>query len=103
MLLELIKRVLRSLLEILVWIDQGIGLLLSIPFYIIFGAPKPDASFTISAVVGIYAEEGKRWALIAEWFLDRFFYIFERKFGHCRRARKYSEACSRSASDDPNE
>lgn len=89
---SLFIRILKSILEILVWVDQGVGLILCIPFYLIFGHPKPNADETISSVVGFYAEEGYRWALICEWFLDRLFYIPEGfRLGHCRRHIEWNE------------
>lgn len=85
MLMGLVNRVLYSILELLTWIDIGLGLIIAVPFYIILGKPIPNAYETISSVVGKYAESGYRWALICEWFIDRLFYIFEGDLGHCRR------------------
>lgn len=82
----LVVRLLKSLLAVLVWIDQGIGLLISIPFYIVFGRPRPDADETISSHVGFYAEYGYKWAIVCEWFIDRLFYIPNGfQLGHCRK------------------
>ena len=85
MLLAIKNRVLKSLLEILVWIDIGFGLILAIPFYIILGHPIPNAYETISSVVGKYSLKGYLWARIAEWIIDRIFYVFEGSLGHCKR------------------
>jgi hypothetical protein len=47
----------------------------------------PDPDETFSAVVGRSAIAGQRWALAAEWGLDRLFWFVEgRRLGHCRRA-----------------
>jgi hypothetical protein len=86
---RILVRILKSVLEILVWIDQGIGLIISIPFYLVFGRPRPNADETISSIVGFYASDGYRWAILCEWFIDRLFYIPEGfRLGHCR---KYTE------------
>ena len=85
-------RLLKSIKEVLVWIDQGVGLLISIPFFLLTGGPRPDADETISSVVGFYATHGRRWALVAEWFIDRIFYPFEGfKLGHCRKRIEQDE------------
>lgn len=85
-------RFFKSLLEILVWMDQGVGLLIAIPFYIVFGTPKPNADETISSVVGRYAIMGYRWALICEWIIDRLFYVFEGfELGHCRKRIEFND------------
>jgi hypothetical protein len=85
-------RLLKSLLELLVWIDQGVGLLLCIPFYLILGHPKPNADETISSVVGRYATLEYRWALAAEWIIDRLFFIPQGcRLGHCRKHIEYDE------------
>lgn len=82
----LLIRLLESLLEILVWIDKGIILIIVIPFYLVLGCPRPDAQETISSIVGFYAHKGYKWALVCEWFIDRLFYIPEGfKLGHCRK------------------
>lgn len=79
-------RVLRSTREVLVWIDQAIALIITIPFYLIFGHPTPCARQTISRIVGFYAAQDYKWALVAEWFIDRLFYIPEGfRLGHCRK------------------
>ncbi len=79
-------RLLKSLKEILVLIDQGVGLLICIPFYLLLGRPTPDADETISSIVGFYASHGYKWALVCEWIIDRLFYVFEGfKLGHCRK------------------
>lgn len=45
-----------------------------------------DDAHTISASVGQWAAEGRRWALVAEWIIDRAFVVFARSpLGHCRR------------------
>lgn len=88
----IIIRLLTSLLQILVWIDRGIGLLISIPFYLVLGYPRPSSRETISSVVGFYANLGYRWALICEWFIDRLFYIPEGfRLGHCRKRIDYDD------------
>lgn len=87
-----IVRCLKSLKEILVWIDQGVGLLLAIPFYLAIGKPRPNADQTISSIVGLYAIEGYRWALVSEWIIDRLFWVFEGfKLGHCRKRIEYED------------
>jgi hypothetical protein len=92
MLWGFVVRLLKSLLEILVWFDQGIGLVIAIPFYLFLGHPKPNADDTISSVVGFYAENGYKWALVAEWFIDRLFYIPNGfKLGHCRGHIEWNE------------
>ncbi len=82
----IVKRLLESILEILVWIDSGIGLFVSIPFYLVLGHPHPDSRILISSIVGQYAIAGQKWAIVLEWIIDRIFYIFEGfRLGHCRR------------------
>jgi hypothetical protein len=91
MAMALINRLLYCLLEILVWLDQGLGLILCIPFYLVLGHPKPNADVTISSVVGFYAINDYKWALVAEWIIDRLFYVFEGKLGHCRKHVEYED------------
>lgn len=87
-----VVRLLKSMLEILVWIDQGVGLILAIPFYLFFGHPKPSADQTISGLVGYYAIRGYLWAKACEWVIDRLFYPFEGfKLGHCRKRLEWEE------------
>lgn len=81
------KRLLESLLEILVWLDKGVGLVTAIPFYLLIGEPKPDADETISSIVGRHSVYGNGWAQFLEWFIDRLFYVFENcELGHCRKS-----------------
>jgi hypothetical protein len=86
MLLAIRNRILKCLLEILVWIDIGLGLIICIPFYVILGHPAPCAYTTISAVVGSYSNQGFTWAKIAEYAIDRMFFMIEGKMGHCQRS-----------------
>lgn len=64
-------------------LDQLACVIIRSPFYILFdwgGAPSADR--TISAYVGIKAETGHKWALVAEKIIDG---IMLAK-GHCRGA-----------------
>jgi hypothetical protein len=80
-----VSRFLRILLEVLVWIDEGICLCIQSPVYLLTGKMKPNAGNTVSSLCGYYAIKGHRWALISEWFIDRLFYIPHGfKLGHCR-------------------
>ena len=85
MLLALKNRVLKILLELLVWIDIGLGLILAFPFYIIFGHPTPNAYETISSVVGKYSLKGYAWARLLEKAIDGLFYVIEGQWDHCKR------------------
>lgn len=85
MLMALKNRILKSLLEILVLLDITIGLIIAIPFYILLGHPVPNAYETISSVVGKYSMQRYKWAMAAEWVIDRLFYPIEGRLGHCKR------------------
>jgi hypothetical protein len=84
MLWGLKDRTLKVLLELLVWIDITVGLIIAIPFYLIFSIPVPDATVTISAVVGTYSMKGYRWAKVCEVIIDTIFHPLDGP-DHCRR------------------
>ena len=65
----------RYVLNTLIALDQFFNCLL--------GGNNPDE--TISSAVGRRAVAGKRWALAAEWAIDRLFVLLGADAGHCRR------------------
>lgn len=73
--------------QLCIAIDQ-IGLvIIAGPFFVAGLGKCPSARETISARVGQSAEAGHRWALIAEWLIDRFYALTGlAPLGHCRRA-----------------
>ena len=77
-------RILKILLELLVWLDLTVGLIIAIPFYIFTGMPVPNAQVTISAVVGIYSVREYRWAKSCEEVIDFIFYPLQGP-NHCQR------------------
>lgn len=91
MALAFMNRALYSILQVLIWLDQGLGLLIAVPFYLLLGTPVPNADETISSVVGRFATDGHWWALAAEWIIDRLFYPIEGSLGHCRREIEYED------------
>lgn len=78
------SRVLKVIIVLLTLLDIAVGLMLAIPFYLVIGQPVPSTRETISSVVGRYATNGYKWALIAEWFIDGLFFTLTGKTGHCR-------------------
>lgn len=50
--------------------------------------PNPDE--TISSRVGRNAMQGKRWALVLEWLIDRLFRVLGER-GHCRASIEWDE------------
>lgn len=57
----------------------------------------PSADETISSCVGRHAIAGKRWALVAERWIDRLFLLLARQRGHCRASIEWDEAPKRLA------
>jgi len=79
-----------------VWI-QGLGsgfsqfwqVVLAGPRYLIFGGVAPDPDETISSVTGRLAPTGRRWAVVAEWLIDRVMWPLNGfRLGHCRVAAR---------------
>ena len=70
--------------QIFVAVDELFQVLISGPKYILFNGAM-TARETISSKVGRMAIRGERWALAAEWFIDRVMWPFNGcKLGHCR-------------------
>lgn len=67
--------------QMLISIDQSGGCWLRGWWFVLFGGECPNADETISSWVGRRSLDGKRWAHVAERFLD---WIFGA--GHCRRS-----------------
>lgn len=65
----------RYVLNALIALDQFGNVLL--------GGNNPDE--TISSAVGRKASAGRKWALAAEWLIDRLFVWLGEAPGHCRR------------------
>lgn len=69
----------------LIAVDQLAHVGLCFWLFVPFGRGKcPNPDETISSRVGRNAEEGKRWALAAEWLIDGLFLILTGQRGHCR-------------------
>jgi len=81
-----VKRLIEWLHQILVSLNQLAQVIISGPKYVIYGG-RMTADETISSKVGRMSFAGKRWAIVAEWLLDRLFWLYEgERLGHCFRA-----------------
>lgn len=70
--------------QLLIAIDQLFHVLLGAPGYLVTGNDCPNADETISSVVGRYAENGWKWALVAEAVINPLMFVLTGQKNHCR-------------------
>jgi hypothetical protein len=78
-----LKRLITWIHQIVISINQFIQIMVSGPLYLVCGGDM-NADETISSKVGRKSFEGKHWAIILEWVIDRLLYFYEGgNLGHC--------------------